>query len=566
MAGEYGLATDIQGLSADLPDSGGVSSWIDLTDKPLIGGKELRVGDNSIGYLGLVGDSDYRLSNARPASDVYSWAKQPTKPSYTASEVGALGLMDRAKISEKTLNIETIYTESSPINLGGGFYRVGEKDYVGEFPYSIMIVSNFDNMYTGAAISIDSAYRGMRFTGISEGVITGWKQVLDDTNFHQYALPLNGNAASATKLQTPRTIFGQPFNGTENVSGNAIVSSIQIGSNSDLGWFNYQGRLTAGIGAAQGVNMGSLLVSNMYSDIDKVPTYGIYVKGSVISSKGIFSTLVLPTQTPTLLAGEYGLATDIQGIASEMPNIGDIINGKLTITTSSNVADISAYGLKIVQGWDSGTKAYDSVLISANDVATLRLVESDGTMLGMCAGNQYATFATSKSFRFYVGSDLNSAIHSGANGTKIFSITSSGVDIVGAITSGNITSSGNITAKGSITPNYSSDMRLKENIQIITPKKSLEIIGKLSNIAIEYDWNNLAKSLNPYFVTKPHSASFNAQLYEGILGWDTMADNNGYLMIGQTLLPYTIVALSDHEKRLQKLEKILENGSNKRSI
>ncbi len=34
--------------------------------------------------------NDARLSNARPASDVYSWAKASSKPSYSASEVGAL--------------------------------------------------------------------------------------------------------------------------------------------------------------------------------------------------------------------------------------------------------------------------------------------------------------------------------------------------------------------------------------------------------------------------------------------------------------------------------------------
>lgn len=33
--------------------------------------------------------NDSRLSNARPASDVYSWAKASSKPSYTYSEVGA---------------------------------------------------------------------------------------------------------------------------------------------------------------------------------------------------------------------------------------------------------------------------------------------------------------------------------------------------------------------------------------------------------------------------------------------------------------------------------------------
>lgn len=32
--------------------------------------------------------NDSRLSNARPASDVYDWAKQPTKPTYTKAEIG----------------------------------------------------------------------------------------------------------------------------------------------------------------------------------------------------------------------------------------------------------------------------------------------------------------------------------------------------------------------------------------------------------------------------------------------------------------------------------------------
>jgi len=34
--------------------------------------------------------NDARLSNSRPASDVYAWAKASTKPSYTAGEVGAV--------------------------------------------------------------------------------------------------------------------------------------------------------------------------------------------------------------------------------------------------------------------------------------------------------------------------------------------------------------------------------------------------------------------------------------------------------------------------------------------
>lgn len=43
---------------------------------------------------GFITGSDSRLTNARPASDVYSWAKASSKPSYTASEVGAAAVYD----------------------------------------------------------------------------------------------------------------------------------------------------------------------------------------------------------------------------------------------------------------------------------------------------------------------------------------------------------------------------------------------------------------------------------------------------------------------------------------
>ena len=47
-------------------------------------------------------------------------------------------------------------------------------------------------------------------------------------------LPLNGNASSATKLQTARTIWGQSFDGTENISGvlsgvSAVITSGEYG-------------------------------------------------------------------------------------------------------------------------------------------------------------------------------------------------------------------------------------------------------------------------------------------------------------------------------------------------
>ena len=91
------------------------------------------------------------------------------------------------------------------------------------------------------------------------------------------------NVASATKLATARTLWGQSFDGTANVSGSLTgVSSIGFNGNYELGIHNgrYVFGTTGQVGAV-GANVGSLLVSNMWADHTKVPTNGIYVKGDL---------------------------------------------------------------------------------------------------------------------------------------------------------------------------------------------------------------------------------------------------------------------------------------------
>lgn len=51
---------------------------------------------------GYVLNSDVRLSNARPASDVYAWAKASVKPTYNYSEVGAASVNDERLSDART--------------------------------------------------------------------------------------------------------------------------------------------------------------------------------------------------------------------------------------------------------------------------------------------------------------------------------------------------------------------------------------------------------------------------------------------------------------------------------
>ena len=85
--------------------------------------------------------------------------------------------------------------------------------------------------------------------GIKKGVLslhdgTSWQTILHSGNYSDYALPLSGgtltgnltapkfigalqgNADSATKLQTPRKIWGQEFDGTKDVDGNLSVNGV----------------------------------------------------------------------------------------------------------------------------------------------------------------------------------------------------------------------------------------------------------------------------------------------------------------------------------------------------
>ena len=78
-----------------------------VTDSTVSGWGYKKTDTNTWRPLGTTADTacagnDSRLSNARPASDVSSWAKASTKPTYTKSEVG-LGNVDNTADSAKTV-------------------------------------------------------------------------------------------------------------------------------------------------------------------------------------------------------------------------------------------------------------------------------------------------------------------------------------------------------------------------------------------------------------------------------------------------------------------------------
>lgn len=109
---------------------------------------------------------------------------------------------------------------------------------------------------------------------------------------------------------------------------------------------------------------------------------------------------------------------------------GDInLNGVTVIKGGSNGGSTDSWRFKIIQGTDNGSGIYDTAIISSNDVASLRISESDGSQLGLCGGDGNATLTSTNTFRFYTNCGVNQAIYSGGAGTFRFGLNYGGYPV-----------------------------------------------------------------------------------------------------------------------------------------
>ena len=102
------------------------------------------------------------------------------------------------------------------------------------------------------------------------------------------ALGVNANAVSDSKLQTAHTLWGQSFDGTDNVAGALSgVEEILFNVNARLSATDNAFRFFTKNGGAQGIQAGNLLISDLFSDANKVPENGIYSKDGLVTDGSI---------------------------------------------------------------------------------------------------------------------------------------------------------------------------------------------------------------------------------------------------------------------------------------
>lgn len=313
------------------------------------------------------------------------------------------------------------------------------------------------------------------------------------------------NVASATQLQTARTLWGQSFNGTGNVSGNMTgVGSIDFNAGSArIAVAN--SRLSAYTQSSQalGFNAGSLLVSNAWADDSKVPTNGAYIKG--VTKIGT-DTASYALNCASFICDSWVRTVGATGWYNESYGGGWYMSDSTWIRSYGsksiyvNTGQIRCDGYFNREGyagtsWNNGSGAY-SVAITDNTSQT-------PLMVAYRAGAGAAATGTNRMFAIELlntGEQLNICMR-GQTVMQLYPNRSLFVP-------GGIWSDGYVSARGQ----NSSDIRLKS---CITDFYATDIIRSLSPKA--FKWNAEARRRFPIFNTD--------DVQYGLIAQETLAKN-----------------------------------------
>jgi hypothetical protein len=237
------IISDILNFPTSMPASD-VYPWAKDESKPIYTAAE--IGASEIGHVHDYAPSTHNhvvadiidFPTSMPASDVSAWAKQPSKPVYTYSEVGAasashnhdlayLGISAKAADSDKldgyhaSAFATAVHEHASlPLFTPGNASNVIAIDsldtngirYVGSVPHLFGQTDGacFSQAYSAAWSSqIYQDYRTgqIALRGKNSGVWQTWRGVLDTLNFINYVYPV-GSIYMSIASTSPASLFG----------------------------------------------------------------------------------------------------------------------------------------------------------------------------------------------------------------------------------------------------------------------------------------------------------------------------------------------------------------------
>ena len=453
-------------------------SYNDLINLPTLGTAAARdvpaSGNANSGQVVL--GSDTRLTNARNAADVYDWAKQETKPSYTASEIG-LGNVNNTSDKDKPISTATQNALDNKVDKESG-KGLSTNDYTNAEK------NKLSNIASGAEVNVQSNWNETNTSSdayilnkpTTDGLLTAlpvWTTVPNDDTYllrrdtggaANYGQVKFSTIWDYIKGKTDKAYIPYYTDATYEPSSSTYVRPTD--GHSVKFFTTRQNTKNIGIStsSAGGTILSTTWVNSSYSselfmgmgDLPEIWFRGIN-GGSYIAWKKVAFTSDIPTKT-SQLTNDSGFLTSHQDISGKVNKSGDTMTGTLNI--DPNIVQITFRNQK--------------------DYYTTASYQT--------AGNEALVFATKNavtSFMFINGED--SVTNHGSNRwqslTPALQIKNNSV-YIGSLIANDVTPGYKFSVNG--TSYFKSNVYLKEGIYYEGTKATFRMIRFLDNTSSAY--------------------------------------------------------------------------------
>lgn len=293
----------------------------------------------------VVKGDDSRLSDSRNAADVYSWAKAATKPSYSASEVGAIPSTDKGAnggVAELDSNgkVPSSQLPSYVDDVIEAYYNTTDHKMYEESTYTTEITPATGKIYVDLLTNKTYRWGGSAYTEISESLALG------ETSSTAYAGDkgkANADAIAAIKDGTSINSFGDvetALSGkqaTIDASHKLSADLISDGSTNKVYTATEQSKL-AGIAAGAEVNVNAdWNASSGDAQILNKPTIPDPVSGTNDGTN--WTSLTIGDTTKAIPSGGGGSST-LSGLTDT--NISSASDGQALVYDNTNSKWINA--------------------------------------------------------------------------------------------------------------------------------------------------------------------------------------------------------------------------------
>lgn len=529
-----------------------LASRIGVLENTPSGISSLTVNVGTTSYVGT-GTTDVTVNlpaypTTLPASDVYAWAKQPNKPSYTAAEVGAL---TQAAADNRYLQLSG-GTMSGDITMTGHALVWGQTiiDWNTvrgglRLLYSATSESNAATTYC-VGIHVDTGYRFQLASyggGNNELYYRGyngntskweaWVQLLHTGNIGSFALTPS-NYTSTLDSRYARLNTSVDFTAIDTGSLQVYDSMSTKANRLCLNWNGSYARVYA-------ISNDGSLDQNL-------------ILGSTSAGRGLYYDAS---------KGYWGIGTTAP--AMKLHVVGTARFDDWIYSYNATGWYNSTYGGGIYMTDSTWVRVYNAkgFWVSNDIYTTTKVIAVQGYQVGTSTDIGWYYTALGGIERICAGSSTARGVNVGS-----LLVSYSWSDYTKVPTNG-IYCKGNIASAGEVSAGNASDRRLKKNISTLSEAETEHVLSGLNPVS--FTWNEKAEEL-----TNGHKSgiarSFVADEFLSLLpnAGRKMWDEYDAIYTEQ-VVPYLTKGwqmherrLSDHERRIQELEK--ENRELKRQL